>query len=130
MFLAIPSVVYLLEIQVFKWEMNLDDASCLYSCPQNILLCWLVILGSESVQIVKETENFSFIFGIWYFTLHVSMMSLNLRSADANTNLYFYSKTHFKSIIFIHKSSSLCLKSFPMSSSDTQSIIIIAILVV
>ena len=67
MFLAIPSVLYLLEIQVFKREMNLDDASCLDSCSQNILLCWLVILGSESVQIVKETKNISFIFGKFYF---------------------------------------------------------------
>merc|ERR1712241_1233054 len=42
------------EIQVFKREMNLDDAGCLDSCSQNILLRWLIILCSKSVQIVKE----------------------------------------------------------------------------
>ena len=41
-----------LEIEVFERKMDFDDASSFDSRSQNILFSRLVILGSQSVQIV------------------------------------------------------------------------------
>ena len=52
-----------LEVEVFEWEVNLDNARGLDPGPQDILLSGLVVLRSQAVQIVKETEKKKF----WYF---------------------------------------------------------------
>lgn len=44
----------LLEIEVFERKMDFDNAGGLDSRSQNILFGWLVILGSQSVQIVQK----------------------------------------------------------------------------
>ena len=41
--------------------MNLHNAGSLDSGPQDVLLCWLVVLGSQSVKIVKEAEKEKFL---------------------------------------------------------------------
>ncbi len=47
----------LLEIQVFEWEVNFNDSSCLDSRPQNVLLRRLVVFGAKSVKIIQETGS-------------------------------------------------------------------------
>ena len=54
-----------LEVEVFEWEVNLDNARGLDPGPQDILLSGLVVLRSQAVQIVKETEKKKF----WYFLI-------------------------------------------------------------
>ena len=46
---SLPSHVEELEVEVLEGEVDLDDAGRLDSRPQDVLLCWLVVLGSESV---------------------------------------------------------------------------------
>ncbi len=47
----------LLEIEVFEWEVNFNDSSCLDSRSQNVLLRRLVIFGAKSVEIIQETRR-------------------------------------------------------------------------
>ena len=35
-----------LEVEVLEGEVDLHDARCLHSRPQDVLLCWLVVLCS------------------------------------------------------------------------------------
>ena len=46
---SLASNVEQLEVEVLEGEVDLDDAGRLDSRPQDVLLCWLVVLGSESV---------------------------------------------------------------------------------
>ena len=46
---SLASNVEELEVEVLEGEVDLDDAGRLDSRPQDVLLCWLVVLGSESV---------------------------------------------------------------------------------
>ena len=45
-----------LEVEVLEGEVDFHDARRLHSRPQDVLLCRLVVLCSESVQVIKETE--------------------------------------------------------------------------
>ena len=49
----------LLKIEVFEWEVDLYDPCGFHSRPEDILFCRLVVLGSQPVQVVKETEIIS-----------------------------------------------------------------------
>lgn len=42
----------LLEVEVLEREVNFDDAGGFDSRPQNVLLGGLVVLGTESVEVV------------------------------------------------------------------------------
>ena len=46
---SLASNVEELEVEVLEGEVDLDDAGRLDPRPQDVLLCWLVVLGSESV---------------------------------------------------------------------------------
>ena len=61
---SLASHVEQLEVEVFEWEVNLHNARSLDPGPEDVLLGRLVVLGSQSVQIVKETEKEKF----WYFS--------------------------------------------------------------
>jgi hypothetical protein len=46
-----------LEVEVFEGEMDLHDAGGLDSGPEDVLLCGLVVLGPQPVQIVQKAEQ-------------------------------------------------------------------------
>ncbi len=47
----------LLEVEVFEWEVDLHDAGGLHPGPQDVLLCRLVVLRTQPVQVVQETRQ-------------------------------------------------------------------------
>ncbi len=47
----------LLEVEVFEGEVDLHDAGGLHPGPQDVLLCGLVVLRTQPVQVVQETRQ-------------------------------------------------------------------------
>jgi hypothetical protein len=49
--------MFSLEVEIFEGEMNFDNASGFDTGSEDILLSRLVIPGTKSVQVVKETKK-------------------------------------------------------------------------
>ena len=78
---SLASHVKQLEVEVFEWEVNLHNARSLDPGPQDVLLGRLVVLGSQSVQIVKETEKEKF----WYFSYRPETRMWNVLFLNVKT---------------------------------------------
>ena len=67
-----------LEVEVFEGEVDLDDSGRLDSRPQDVLLCRLVVFGTEPLQIVKEAAMEQEKGGDWPEDLGIFARLLNI----------------------------------------------------